>query len=289
MVWEVGDPIGIGDDIGAPEVPYMSYGPRRRSEETDEESDEEREKREVEEEKERKIWELELKARRLEDEARSLYLEDRYDEALVFINRSLEYRHNRANGLNLKAIILERLKRYEEAIRYYDMAIEQPHEDEVMEGNEARCLVDYAEYLKDTGFNDWGLKVIRKSLKLFQKISDKEREDEAWNLKGMFLESFNKIPGAFNCYKRAYALAQNEGWKMIYKENRDAMLQFIENTDINCPNCGEDLKITANECHKCGAPIDESVEIVLKRDDEFRMTVEEESVCDADILHFDDE
>ena len=50
MVWEVGDPIGIGDDIGAPEVPYMNYGPRRVK--IDEETDEEREKREEEEEKE---------------------------------------------------------------------------------------------------------------------------------------------------------------------------------------------------------------------------------------------
>ena len=39
MPWDVGDPIGTGDDIGAPEVPYMSYGPRPQ------ESEEEREER----------------------------------------------------------------------------------------------------------------------------------------------------------------------------------------------------------------------------------------------------
>ena len=287
MVWEVGDPIGTGDDIGAPEVPYMTYGPRRV--ENDEESDEERRKREEEEEEKRKIRELELKAKSLADEAWILCSQERYDEALVFINRSLEYRYYRADSLNVKAVILDRLKRYEEAIRYYEMAIDQPHSDEVIERNAATCMVDYAWHLKDTGFNDWGLKVIKKSLKLFGKISDKEREDEAWYLKGMFLESSNKIPWAFNCYKRAYALAQNKGWKKIYKKNRDAMLQFIENIDINCPNCGQRLKITANKCFKCGEPIDESIEIVLKKDDEFQMTVEEESVCDADILHFDED
>ena len=291
MVWDVGDPIGTGDDIGAPEVPYMSYGPRRV--ENDGESEEERRKRKEEEEKERKIRELEQKAKSLADEAWILCMEERYDEALVFINRSLEYRYNVANSLNRKAIILERLERYEEAIQYYDRAIEQPHEGEVIEGNKARCLVDYAWHLKDTGFNDWGLKVIKKSLKLFQKISDKEREDEAWYLKGMFLESFNKIPWAFNCYKRAYALAQNKGWKKSIRKKRNNLLQFIENTDIPCPNCGEMLKITANKCFKCGEPIDESIKIVLKKDDdsaeEIEMDVEYEPVCDADIIHFDED
>jgi hypothetical protein len=35
--WHPGDPIGFGNDIGAPEVPYMSYGPRKREDEVDEE------------------------------------------------------------------------------------------------------------------------------------------------------------------------------------------------------------------------------------------------------------
>lgn len=33
--WHPGDPIGLENDIGAPEVPYMSYCPKRREKEED--------------------------------------------------------------------------------------------------------------------------------------------------------------------------------------------------------------------------------------------------------------
>ena len=64
--WEVGDPIGTGSDIGAPEVPYMSYGPKLV------ESREEIEEREKEEERQRELDELERKSRNISKEALEL-------------------------------------------------------------------------------------------------------------------------------------------------------------------------------------------------------------------------
>ena len=84
MPWDVGDPIGTGDDIGAPEVPYMSYGPRPQ------ESEEEIEERRRRQEEEERIQNLEFRSGRISNEAWILYEEGRYDEAIIFINRALE-------------------------------------------------------------------------------------------------------------------------------------------------------------------------------------------------------
>ena len=53
-IWQVGDPIGTGNNIGAPEVPYMSYGPKPK----EIESEWERAEREKREEEQRQIREL---------------------------------------------------------------------------------------------------------------------------------------------------------------------------------------------------------------------------------------
>ena len=281
--WDVGDPIGTGNDIGAPEVPYMSYGPRL------EESEEEIEERQKEEEEERKIKNLKSRAKRISDEAWELYMDCRNDDALIFINRSLEL-YKTANSFNIKAIILEGLEKYPEALFYYDKAMELGS-SEVFKHNKAACLITYANYLKDIGFDEEGLFEINKSLEIFQDMSDKRYEDEAWNLKGVFLERSGDIAEAFNCYKMALELApKNSNMKQTYTENRERLLPFIENTDVICPNCGKKLKITDAFCIKCGAHIAESIQPVLKDNgSNENMTVDHEDVCDADIIHFDEE
>ena len=86
MGWDVGNPIGTGDDIGAPEVPYMSYGP------WPEESEEEKRERIEKAERELEISDLKFRAERISKEAWDLNQEGRYDEALVFINRCITYK-----------------------------------------------------------------------------------------------------------------------------------------------------------------------------------------------------
>ena len=258
MPWDVGDPIGTGDDIGAPEVPYMSYGPRPV------ESEEEIEERRRRQEEEERIQNLEFRSGRISNEAWILYEEGRYDEAIVFINRALELCERNASSWYRKAMILEKLNRYVEALHCYDKAVKiQP--SETNKHNKATFLIDYSYHLYDIGNTREGIFKIKSAIDIYQEISDKRREDEAWNLRGIFLEIFGNIPEAFGCYKKALELAPSDSsMKQTYIENRDNLLQLIENTDINCPGCGEKLKITDSYCFKCGSPIDESVEIVLK-------------------------
>ena len=283
--WGVGDPIGLGNDIGAPEVPYMSYGPQPV------ETYEERILRVEKEEKEREIERLRLKSNRISDEAWDLYEEKRYDDSLIFINRALERFDGVANTWNRKAIILDKMGRYEEALSNYDRAIElEP--SQTFRRNKAGCLVDYCYLLKDRGNDGEGLEKIDEALNIFQRIDDVSCEDEAWYLKGIFMERSDDIPEAFNCYRTAFGLAdEGNEMKRTYKENMDRLLEFIDDKDIVCPNCGNEVKITDNVCFKCGAHIADFANTALKnqtfKSGEWERDAE--NGLGSSILHFDEE
>lgn len=254
--WHVGDPVGLGNDIGAPEVPYMDYAKKHKTE------------KEIEEyTKENEIANLKSKSRQLSKMAWELKEEKRYGEALIFINRALEYCDTIADNHNKKAIILERLNRYTDALISYDDAIELDPKTETYRHNKAVCLIDYCNILKDEGDNERGIEKINDSLAIFKELSDREYEDEAWNLKGIFLERFNDIPEAFKCYKKAIELANEDTeMKTTYKENRDRLLEFIDASDVTCPECGNKVKITDNFCLKCGKHFDMEIELIEKNE-----------------------
>ena len=99
--WHVGDPADWGDHVGVPDIPYMGYL--------------------QDEEKEQKPNRV-SKAHQLRAEAWALRENGQFQDALNVINRALEYsRHWKV--LNVKAIILEDMGRYDEALRYYDLAL----------------------------------------------------------------------------------------------------------------------------------------------------------------------
>lgn len=247
--WHVGDPIGTGSDVGAPEVPYMSYGPKRR------ESSAETEEREKDDERERKADELERRSRNISEEAWKLREEGRYDEALIFIKRAIECCEWTAEPWNVKAIILEDMKNYEGALENYDRAIGLGS-SEVYRHNKARCLVRYCSHLKDDGDRGHALDVIDQSLLIFKELDDKDFEDRAWNLKGMLFESFNNFEGAFDCYKKALELsAADSEMKSVYRKNRDRIIPLIDSSERICPSCGGRLEVADNFCLKCGARV----------------------------------
>ena len=69
--WHVGDPVGFGNEVGSPEVPYMDYANKSK------ETEEERRQRENEEAEQRRISELRIKSNRISDEAWKLNEEER--------------------------------------------------------------------------------------------------------------------------------------------------------------------------------------------------------------------
>ena len=256
--WHVGNPIGTGNDVGAPEVPYMSYGPKFQDDKEEFEEDEEQ----------RELDEKRYKSNKLSAEALQLYLDGRFYEALVFINRALEYSSTNANAWNNKAIILQDLKRFDEALNGYDRAMELGS-SEIYTHNKATCLIDYSRELRENEDFQESLERICQSLEIFKEISDKRGEDEAWNLKGVLLERMGDLSGAFYSFKKALELASDESeMKETYRKNRDCLLQYVENKNIICPKCGNSLKITDNFCVKCGEHVDETARITFKKGSE---------------------
>lgn len=245
--WHPGDPIGFGNDIGAPEVPYMSYGPRKREDEFDEE----------EYQKERDEQERKYTAKKISDEAWKLYHERRYGDALSFINRALEYAPEESNMWNRKGVIFTELKIFESALENYNKAIEL-EDSEVYQNNKAETLIDWAYALKDKSEYEKGLDKINESIDIFQNISYKTCESEAYNLKGLILEEMGETLPAFMAYKKAVEYVRDDDeFKGSYKRNRDHLLQFIEDEEFKCPKCGNKLRITDNFCSICGAKFEE--------------------------------
>lgn len=259
--WHVGDPVGFGNEVGAPEVPYMGYV-KRSYEETEEEI-EEREK----EEEQRRIIDLKHRAKEISNEAWELKKEGRLDDALIFVNRALECYDATPEPWNIKGIILDNMKRYDESLECYDNAIELKSSSQTFKHNKIICLMNYCDNLKDHYRYSEALDRISEALEIFKTTDNKEYEDEAWNMKGTLLEELARIPEAFNCYKKAIEVAGDDNeMKQTYKENRDRLLQLIDQTDLICPKCGNNVKVTDNFCLKCGTPIEEPVKLVAKNE-----------------------
>ena len=245
--WHPGDPIGFGNDIGAPEVPYMSYGPRKSEDKIDEE----------ELQKEREEEERKSTSKKIAEEALKLYQEGRYRDALVFINRALEYAPEESNMWNRKGVIFDELKIFEEAIENYNKAIEL-EDSEVYRNNKAEVLIEWAYSLKDKREYKKALEKINESIDIFQNISYKTCESEAYNLKGLILEEMGETVAAFMAYKKAVEYVRDDDeCKGSYKRNRDHLLQYIEDDKFECPKCGNKLMITDNFCNICGAKFEE--------------------------------
>lgn len=245
--WHVGDPIGFGNDTGAPEVPYMSYGPREgedgESNNITPEEIEERRKRIV------SIY--------LSKEAWRLYEEGRMDEALVLINIAIENNPNNSDNHNIKGIILQRFERFNEALLCFDDALEIKADD-VIKRNKAACLTRYAWQL----FNNQNLRAasinIGKAEKIYSQLDDKTFSDVMWDLKAEIAIFNNDYVEALDCYKHALEVLKDDEGDLVeeYKEKRDSLLKYFEVDEIKCPRCGMKVPITDSFCIRCGAHID---------------------------------
>ena len=58
------------------------------------------------------------------DTGNELLNEGKYDEAIVYYDKALEIKPNDVDALNNKGLALYNLERYEEAITYYEKALE---------------------------------------------------------------------------------------------------------------------------------------------------------------------
>lgn len=269
--WHVGDPIGFGNDVGAPEVPYMSYGPKKREEKNYDASPEEIERNRKEN-----------TSRTLRNEADRLYDEGRYCEALTLINVAIENVSTNANNWNVKGNILDHMGNYEDAIPCYDRALELMPDD-VIKHNKANTLLSNAHRLFELEDFSGAEANIINALKIFDQIKNKESLDKAWDLRAQIFIKWDDYDKAFNCYKHALEAVKNdEKLRSEYKQKRDGLLKYLDTGDeITCPECGSKVPITDNFCIKCGAHIENNPK--KKSGTTLRMDDEEVLFFDEDI------
>jgi tetratricopeptide (TPR) repeat protein len=176
--WQVGDPEDWGDSVGVPDIPYMGY--------LNNDDDDERPPN-----KNRKT----NKAKTLSDEAWRLRNEGRYSEALVLINQAIENNPHHSNHLNRKAIILEDMGEYEEALIFYDKAL-AVSKSKVISNNKAQCTLSLLR-VKNGRYSRDDLKLINEALKI---LPDDKDNYSFLHMKGSILKELGEPVKGQICY-----------------------------------------------------------------------------------------
>lgn len=245
--WHVGDPIGFGNDTGAPEVPYMSYGPKGDREKN---GDSIPTPEEIENDRRKKVSKI------LAREASRLYNEGRIDEARVLVDISIE-NWKTVNNWNLKAIMVEDDGQFEEAIKYYDKALDMNSSDEIVLHNKALCLLKFSRELFSDQYVSYADGRLDIAMDIFSKIDDKESLDEVLDLKAQIAVANRQYGKALDFYKHALEFVGDDSeLRAEYARKRDALLKYFDETEIKCPRCGNIVPITDSYCMRCGIRID---------------------------------
>ena len=117
--WQVGDPIGDGNDIGVPDIPYMDYLKNN----TD--------------------YESSSNSKQYQQRAWNAYEDNRSEDALKYINKAIDINPHDEGNWNIKGIILENLYRkgsiYEpnDVERCYNKALDINPNNKILKLNKA--------------------------------------------------------------------------------------------------------------------------------------------------------
>ena len=149
----------------------------------------------------------------------NLIANEKYDDALSEINRMLKTEANYSNW-NLKAIILAKLKRYEESVECFDKALSLNPSDEI-KLNKANSIYNWAKVtFFPEGNYEKALRLIDDALNI---IPDSEDPSEFYFLKAEILEALNDLAES----QKAYLIAYKEFDKLKELENQ---IEYLNNT-----------------------------------------------------------
>ena len=145
--------------------------------------------------------------------------EQKYDEALVEINKILQSDNDYSNW-NLKGIILDNLKEYEKAIECFDKAL-NINESSDIKINKANSLYNWAKlsFFPESNY-DKALRLINYGLEV---LGESEDPSEFYFLKAEILEGLNDLVEA----QKAYLIAYKEFDRLNELENQ---IEYINNT-----------------------------------------------------------
>ena len=181
--WQVGDPIGDGNDIGVPDTKYMGY---LRKDNENMQSGSSPSKN------------IKL-SKQYQDEAWRLKEENKYYDVLSFINAAIRYNPDDGSNWNIKGIILSNILQTNdpgvgaEAYESYNNALEINPEDKIVKSNKIQLLIQWGTKLMGEDSNQAMIRA-NEALSLIEDKTSKDYAD-ALTLKAtiyMVMRCFNK-------------------------------------------------------------------------------------------------
>lgn len=159
--------------------------------------------------------------------------EAKYDEALDAVNSLLENEYS-CDNLNLKGIILDKLKRFNEAIECFDSALHLNGSDEIRL-NRANAYYDWAKVtFFPEGDHDRALELINNGLEV---LPESEDPSEYYFLKAEILEGLNELVEAQKAYLTAYKefdkLHELESQIEYLKTTSDVLINIVGTSFYN--------------------------------------------------------
>lgn len=229
--WHVGDPADWGDSVGVPDIPYMGYL---------QDDDEDENPPHIS-----KSYSISQDAWRLREEGR-------FSEALQRINEALEYSTD-WKCLNIKAIILDDMREYEESIRFYDMALLKTN-SQLVRDNKARTLERMSDRERYSGNLQNALDCINQSLKLTGQENDRLR----------FLQTKSDILKLMGRHREAYVCN-----KLANKQS-DLVDEFERQSEILKNSWNTLICISARKFYGYSAPLTKGaiVDLIKEPDNE---------------------
>ena len=158
--WQVGDPIGDGNDIGVPDTKYMGYL-----------------RKDNKNNKSKNSFTKDIeRSKQYRDEAWKLYEEDKFYDALSFINAAIRYDSDDDRSWNIKGIILwgiletNDISVGSEAYECFNKALEIKPNDNIIKNNKIGFLLEWSVKLMWEGDNEQAMIRTNESLSI---IDDK--------------------------------------------------------------------------------------------------------------------
>lgn len=232
--WQVGDPIGDGNDIGVPDIKYMGYlknndNGRRNNNPSSVDID---------------------KSTRFQEEAVKLWEENKLSDALSFINSAIHYNPDDDENWNVKGIILWDMAemdsdKFYEAYKCFNNALLIKPDGKILKKNKAKCINDWARYYYDIKDYDLAMSKIDESLSL---IEDKTADyyATALNLKSCIYSSKFDYEKALKYINKALKISPNDE---IMQQNRENILNTgnVNDEDSFCGVAEYNLKLGNSE------------------------------------------
>ena len=195
--WQVGDPIGDGNDIGVPDIPYMDYFKNN----TD--------------------YESSSNSKQYQQRAWNAYEDNRSNDALKYINKAIDINPHDEENWNIKGIILANLYRkgslYEpnDVERCYNKALDINPNNNIIKLNKAIFLTFRARQWYEEEMYGYAKQTINEALDL---IEDKSSDDYAiaLNIKGNILLKQWEFDESLKCYNRALEIMPEDS---VIKDN----------------------------------------------------------------------